>query len=971
MRVISDRQADVQAGGRHLRMGTRLAALLLVASAASAQQPALRVYGIEDGLKFPQVFAVFQDSRGFLWAGTSYGLSRYDGHEFASLTKAQGLPHDSVRGIAEDGSGTIWVVTDLGVARIAAMGGTMGAPEVVPLPPALAALGPRVPSMIAAHGASLWLLDERGLMRFRGGRLDDVPLPPALAGPRAVALGPAEDAGVWVCAAARVALVGGDGQARVFAVPARLGPAAALVRMGSSVLLLQEDGVSRLAGDRFDPEPAWGLPHGLNPTGGVAFGAALAVLTPAHGAVLLRPGVPPRALTVGQGLPSNAVYGGAVDRDGLLWLATADGLVKVFDLELRSYPTRRPEIGAMVFAFARDAAGGLWVGHSEGATLIRGGRLEHYDACTSNSEEADVSALLAAPRGGVLAGTRHGLVLLRGRRVVRLPALPLAGAGRVFDLALDGEGWTWASTSDGVVRFRWDDDRERALDARAFTEAGGEPFAEARGIAPTADGKVWFGTDGRGVVRWDGATMRRFGREAGLRSGVCRAVLGRPEGVWVGTDLGLWLLSGGRATPVEAINRALTDRYVVAMTAGGGAVWLATPYEVVKIVNNRIVARIDQTLGLIGASMTAEECLAVDAGGSLLVGMVGGFTEVPRDWDARKWPDPRVLLLGAEDRAGRPVPDGAVLPHRHDTVTFAFASPSFLAEQRTRFQDRLVGYDAGWSQPHAYPRQRYTNLPAGDYLFEVRAVGEGGRVSPKPARFSFSVASPWWETVPARAGLVVAIGAAAYGIALMRTRRVRRRNEELEALVCERTRELADANRTLEQLATTDALTGIANRRVFQAQLASEWARAGREGRTLSLLMIDVDDFKAYNDALGHQTGDACLRRVAQVVAAHAARAGDVAARYGGEEFAVLLTGIGAEGTLAVAERVRAAVAGLGITHPASPAAPVVTISVGFASARPVPGALAATLVAAADAALYEAKRSGRNRVVAAAAADA
>jgi diguanylate cyclase (GGDEF)-like protein len=130
----------------------------------------------------------------------------------------------------------------------------------------------------------------------------------------------------------------------------------------------------------------------------------------------------------------------------------------------------------------------------------------------------------------------------------------------------------------------------------------------------------------------------------------------------------------------------------------------------------------------------------------------------------------------------------------------------------------------------------------------------------------------------------------------------------------------------------------IANHRVFQDRLAHEWARAERDGSPLSLLMIDVDAFKAYNDGLGHQAGDSCLRQVAQVVADHATRPGDLAARYGGEEFAVILAGTDDGGARAVADKLRAAVEALAVPHPGSPVAPAVTVSIGLATARPVLG---------------------------------
>jgi len=165
------------------------------------------------------------------------------------------------------------------------------------------------------------------------------------------------------------------------------------------------------------------------------------------------------------------------------------------------------------------------------------------------------------------------------------------------------------------------------------------------------------------------------------------------------------------------------------------------------------------------------------------------------------------------------------------------------------------------------------------------------------------------------------------------------------------------------ELARIDPLTGLANRRRFDRALEEEWSRARRLGYPLALLMIDIDAFKAYNDALGHQAGDACLRRVAAAVAAWARRPGDLAARYGGEELVLLLPGTGPAEAVNVAEEVRRQVRALHIEHPGSPVAPWVTVSVGCAAAVPAPGEAAEDLLGGADAALYRAKRAGRDRV--------
>ncbi|HHQ47454.1 MAG TPA: diguanylate cyclase [Acidobacteria bacterium] len=174
---------------------------------------------------------------------------------------------------------------------------------------------------------------------------------------------------------------------------------------------------------------------------------------------------------------------------------------------------------------------------------------------------------------------------------------------------------------------------------------------------------------------------------------------------------------------------------------------------------------------------------------------------------------------------------------------------------------------------------------------------------------------------------------------------------------------LEEANRRLESLARIDPLTGLGNRRFFEDRLESEWRRQLREGGSLGLILVDLDNFKEYNDTYGHQAGDVCLRKVAGVLQSVARRAGDEVARWGGEELAVLLPGVDAEGARRVAEELRREVTELKMEHRNSPVAPFVTISVGCASLIPSPGHGSEELVRAADTALYRAKENGKNRI--------
>lgn len=177
-------------------------------------------------------------------------------------------------------------------------------------------------------------------------------------------------------------------------------------------------------------------------------------------------------------------------------------------------------------------------------------------------------------------------------------------------------------------------------------------------------------------------------------------------------------------------------------------------------------------------------------------------------------------------------------------------------------------------------------------------------------------------------------------------------------------REIAEAE--LAVLAGTDGLTGLANRRTFDRLLEIEWLRASRDTTPLSLLLIDVDQFKAYNDIYGHQAGDECLQTVAAVLAKAVSRPGDLVARYGGEEIAILLPNTDMAGAAKVAETIRAQVEALALRHDANTPSNILTVSIGSATLAPAfvhAGSTKQELVTRADRALYRAKLEGRNRI--------
>ncbi|MEL6927179.1 MAG: diguanylate cyclase [Cyanobacteria bacterium J06600_6] len=175
--------------------------------------------------------------------------------------------------------------------------------------------------------------------------------------------------------------------------------------------------------------------------------------------------------------------------------------------------------------------------------------------------------------------------------------------------------------------------------------------------------------------------------------------------------------------------------------------------------------------------------------------------------------------------------------------------------------------------------------------------------------------------------------------------------------------QLKTANQKLHQLAILDGLTGIANRRYFDLVLDKEWQRLAREGQPLSLILCDVDYFKAYNDTYGHQQGDRCLQKISQILQQSTRRPADLVARYGGEEFALILPNTNAPGALFLAHNIVRQLASKNLAHSTSPVSGIVTLSLGITTRIPKPKQPSSTIIEAADSLLYKAKKAGRNQL--------
>ncbi len=894
--------------------------LALRTEPASAQSPVpIAPYRVEqfssnNGLPQNTVSAIAQTPDGYIWIGTYDGLVRYDGLRFTTFDRGTlpAMQRTQVLNLSTDGNGVLWAGTDRGVLRYA--GGVFAwrapvAGDAGRQHPGDARLQPGY----APPRAAKWSVRDGRLMRA------------AFAGTAAAS---------WALPDSNLRVAGEDGT-----------------------------GIVWLAGN-------WRL---------VQF---------ANGAF--------------RDLPPNSIPGmrtaraAFVDRDGTVWLGTNEsGLFRVTPRVITTYSTEDGLAARNVYPVAEDARGRIWMGTGRGVTRWDGRAFTKFQLTTDSSSAgalrvqftrltADSTArnanvvrtMLALPDGRVLMALANAIVTIDGERIVHVRPLE----NRTPDAMLaDRTGALWVATVRGLLRLHGDT-------ATEYGEREGYPSSQAFVMYRDTRGLLWIGT-ARGLVRYDGARFDVFTEQQGLGSNLVRSLYEDTSGaLWIGTfDGGLTRLKAGRFHAITTRDGLFANGVFQIVEDASGDFWMSSNRGIFRASRAQLDAVADGRAATVLSSAygVPEGMRQAEANGGRPPAGVrardgriwfptndGVVVVNPAAVRRSAWPP--VVTIGAMtvDGAARlPARDAVRLAPGEISLSMEYSAPTSVNAANVHVRWRLRRGDDGspWTDGGTARTVNFARLAPGEYVFEAVASNGEGRWGAHPTALTVIVLPHIWQTTWFLALSVVLIVVGSGAGYRARVAALTAQERRLTALVAERTSELRDANEKLAQLATEDGLTGLANKRRFDEFLAAEWHRSARMGAPLSLLAIDVDHFKQFNDTYGHPAGDECLRRVAAVLRAGVRTDTDFAARQGGEEFAVVLTGTGEEGARQVAESLRAGVEALRMSHAASSTGSVVTISVGVASVT-AGTATSATdgliaFVSAADAALYAAKGGGRNRV--------
>lgn len=864
------------------------------------------VDGDETSLSDDVVTSVVRGPHGDLWVGTLNGLNRMD-TEAGTVTRIADLPHQTVRALHVDDSNRLWVGTYGGLVLLDPIDGSIL--RTVDVSAGLPAAAVMDIHQIEEH--ALWL-------------------------------------GVWGAGLARYETESGDVQTvpladrRVYVVNGR-----------------EDIYAGTWGGGLFRHDPQTGQVE--------------------------------RFIHAGEySLSHNVVYSLMFDDAGVLWIGTNGNGVNRLSARKRNYlrfksdPEDSDSLSpGKVTAIYRDSHGVLWIGTYTGG-LNRYDAVEdkmvHYthDPRDSHSLSNDiVTSIFEDSRGTLWVTTNRGLNRYdrdhdRFDWMLADPEDPNTIPDDItYCMAEDRDGELWIGTySAGVSRY--DPDTGQFTH---YENDSADPSSLSDNLVYTmlvdSRGTLWIGTN-NGLNRYhpESDSFVRYLHDENDRSTISsntvRVLREGPEGrIWIGTvSGGLNVLDPSDETFSHVTKRdGLPDNTVIGILADGlGRLWLATLYGI-SIVDpdEGVIRNLDEEDGLAGMEFNNGHFR--DRDGTLIFGGPHGVSVFSEEVLSENTHAPPVHVLSVE-AAGKPVDLRAglgrvALPYDYASISLEFVALDYEAPSKNTYRHKLLGFDESWIDSGTRNYTTYTNLPPGDYTFVVQGANNDGVWGKIPATLEISVTSPpwlrWWAFLAYGVVLVLV-----YGIAV-RIREGRVLRARVKELTDTRER-LQQANERLAALSVEDGLTGVFNRRYLDARIEEEVGRAERSGAPVALLIVDVDRFKAYNDAYGHTAGDECLKMVADTLKGSVNRIADCVARYGGEEFCIVLPQTELDGAKAVAERAMTAIREKAIRHEASDVTDILTVSVGICAWTSTSGRAPKDLLSAADAALYRAKQDGRDR---------
>ncbi|MGA2534391.1 MAG: diguanylate cyclase [Terracidiphilus sp.] len=917
----------------------------------SAQRQIFHQYGSSDGLTNLNVRCLLQDRTGYLWVGTDNGLFRYDGGKFRAFGHSDGLSNTEVISLAESPAGALWVGTNDGVA-------VLSGEHFQPL---------EIGQQGATHhigfdsAGNVYLEHDSGIIRGVAGNSAPYRFQLVVTGAVSglfvkgseVLFG--KDGGFWRLNGNNAERFSGS-----FGLPKDRWASVAQDSLGNKWIRSRTHLYELPRGQTRFLDRSEGIPNAVEAT--IYPDHHGRVFVPTVSGIVVLWGKTSALIDALHGLPADPSGPILIDREDLLWLGTDGGglIRRLGHGEWLAWTEADGLLRNSVWAIQIDHSGNVWVGTNGGLSIFnKDGELWHSFTHRNGLASDRVLSIAQSPSGDFYVGNDvAGISQFSAAGVLLHTYKAESGyhAERVSSMAFDQQGRLWAVGVGGCFR-----SRNAAGSGRLSFEQMNIPGMPShtffRDVVVDGSGLIWIASS-RGLAVFNGSQWRLIRAQDGLKSSDLGVVAQAQGAIWVAyrDALGMTRIQspGNQLTHFSMRDGLTSDQIYGIESDHKGQIWVSTDMGLDVLSGGRW-KHYGSEDGLIWND-TDSLALNIDSADNVWIGTSGGLSKFAQpEFPVEEQPPPLVLTSITGTSKQWLASDNPTLDYSARALSIQYAALTYESLSTLRFRYRLVGSDQSWTETNERG-VHFAALPPGHYVFEVTAVGPNGSWNPNPARFAFSIRSPWWLSwwfLSSVTLLTLLIGSV---LVRLRIRILEAQKKALEKQVADRTAELVASHRQLEEIAYCDVLTSMPNRRMFVEEFRKRLA-SPESAEPFVLLLIDLDFFKQVNDIFGHDAGDAVLVETAARIKSQV-RHSDCVARLGGDEFAVLLSSVReAVGAETFCKRLLEAVAA-----PIQYKESTLRIGCSIGIARyPAEGDSQDSLYKSADKALYEAKQTGRN----------
>ena len=671
----------------------------------------------------------------------------------------------------------------------------------------------------------------------------------------------------------------------------------------------------------------------------------------------------------------DVVYSLCQDESGVLWVGTNGGGISIINPEKRDFVFASHDVddpssidSGKINEIYEDRDGTYWIAvYGNGINHMNrdGTMISRYNTGLNNIIGDQVMDLMRDDEGRLLAATNVGLAFFDEERDQFIQWGVLPNNNRVYDILQTQEGIYWIGTyEEGVFSY----DRS-SMSLRSYDLSDKKVFS----MLLDSKDRLWVGTNsGLNLLQPGEGTFKIYKSEGpvpgDLPSNTIEDIMEDSSGdIWFATNGGVAKYDEKRDNFIAYTEeQGLMSNNVAALTqCRQGIVWAATQKGISLIDEvNGIMKTLTPETGIGGWEFSNTAML--DSEGNLLFGGIHGVTRIPDEYDfddRNSYPTyiTAVKINDADLDSGEVIYNGANLNFRPDEnfLRFDYITMNYDSPYDLTYEYRLIGLDDLWRSNGNETHVAFINIPAGDYRLELRSRLPNGSYT-EAVGLDFRVEQHWYLQWYAFVVYVLLIGGFVYAIIEIRNaRELGKRYKELDHLNVQ----LGKANKELEETSVMDSLTGLYNRRFMDMKLEEQVHLAKRSATNLSLIMVDMDNFKDINDTYGHVAGDKFLISIGQILQNNLHRSTDFACRYGGDEFMILLYDNSLDGALIVAERIRDQVRDSILEDTYSGELIRGTVSVGVISVVPEKETTPEDYIEAVDRVMYEAKAAGKNRI--------